>query len=64
MEYTFDFDQVRFYGVNNGQYRVLSGGLGGSYTWYMLLDNEINFEFKTDASENDYYGFELNLTCK
>ena len=57
-------DQVRFYGVNNGQYRLLSGGLGGSDTWYTLLDNEINFEFKTNAYQNDYYGFELYLTCK
>ena len=59
------YDQVRFYGVNNDQYRVYSGDLGWSSTWYTLFDNEITFEFKSDRDESSRYsGFELYLTCK
>ena len=58
-----NFDQVRFYGVNTDQYRIYSGDLGGSSTWYTLSDNEIIFEFKTDGDTN-YAGFAISLTCK
>ena len=57
-------DQVRFFGVNNKDYRVFSGELHGSATWDTLSDNEITFEFKADGSISDFGGFQLFLMCK
>ena len=60
----WDFDQVRFVGINNKDYRVISGKLHGSAEWDTLSDNEITFEFKSDESESSFDGFEIYLTCK
>ena len=57
-------DQVRFFGVNNKDYRVFSGELHGSASWDTLSDNEITFEFKSDESGNWFGELEIYLTCK
>ena len=33
----WNYDQVRFHGVNNAHYRILSGDLGGSSIWYTIV---------------------------
>ena len=57
------YDQVLFFGVNNNQFQILKGDIGGSSEWETVYDNEITFEFKA-AGEISGGGFYLFLMCK